>query len=213
METMIVDASDPSSAKEVSMWWVPGSRKGERPNTNKWIWSKLVPSQSSRRQTRSPASTAQVYVQENRRRRQSRLRSHSAATVSSYSICPIPSIRKKLAALNPPRNIPAWALPSTPSTAASSIGGFVHHQRLKPPTPIATRSICELGLDIRDESHPVPVAQLPRPVPPPEAPSTAIFCFKARTLRRSQSSASQEAPGKPRQEFIAYSYFIAGLRC
>jgi hypothetical protein len=40
---MIVDASDPSSAKEVSMWWVPGSRKGEEAEYNKWIWSKLVP--------------------------------------------------------------------------------------------------------------------------------------------------------------------------
>src|SRR5579883_3253493 len=40
---MIVDMSDPTNVKEVSMWWVPGSRKGEEAEYNKWVWSKLVP--------------------------------------------------------------------------------------------------------------------------------------------------------------------------
>jgi hypothetical protein len=66
-------------------------------------------------------------------------------------------------------------------------------------------------IDIRDEEHPVPVAQLPRPVPPPEAPYRD-FCFK-RGRFGAHNPPHLKAPGKPRQEFIAYSYFIAGLRC
>jgi hypothetical protein len=66
-------------------------------------------------------------------------------------------------------------------------------------------------IDIRDEEHPVAVAQLPRPVPPPEAPYRD-FCFK-RGRFGAHNPPHLKAPGKPRQEFIAYSYFIAGLRC
>ena len=59
---MIVDASDPSSAKEVSMWWVPGSRKGEEAEYNKWIWSKLVPPKVVADQTPFAGLHGPVYV-------------------------------------------------------------------------------------------------------------------------------------------------------
>ena len=59
---MIVDASDPSSAKEVSMWWVPGSRKGEEAEYNKWMWSKLVPPQVIADQTPFAGLHGPVYV-------------------------------------------------------------------------------------------------------------------------------------------------------
>jgi hypothetical protein len=48
---MIVDATDPSNVSQVSMWWVPGSRKGEEAEYNKWIWSKLVPPKVAKDQT------------------------------------------------------------------------------------------------------------------------------------------------------------------
>ena len=59
---MIVDASDPASAKEVSMWWVPGSRKGEEAEYNKWIWSKLVPPKVVADQTPFAGLHGPVYV-------------------------------------------------------------------------------------------------------------------------------------------------------
>src|SRR6516165_3095502 len=49
---MIVDVSDPANVKQVSMWWVPGSRKGEEAEYNKWIGSKLVPPRVVADQTR-----------------------------------------------------------------------------------------------------------------------------------------------------------------
>ena len=66
-------------------------------------------------------------------------------------------------------------------------------------------------IDIRDEEHPIAVAQLPRPVPPPDAPYKD-FCFK-RGRFGAHNPPHLKAPGKPRHDFIAYSYFIAGLRC
>jgi hypothetical protein len=66
-------------------------------------------------------------------------------------------------------------------------------------------------IDIRDEQHPVPVAQFPRPVPPPEAPYDD-FCFK-RGRFGAHNPPHLKAPGRPRQDFIVFSYFIAGLRC
>jgi len=59
---MIIDASDPTSAKEVSMWWVPGSRKGEEAEYNKWIWSKLVPPKVIADQTPFAGLHGPVYV-------------------------------------------------------------------------------------------------------------------------------------------------------
>ena len=66
-------------------------------------------------------------------------------------------------------------------------------------------------VDVRDERNPVPVSQLPRPVPPPEAPYSD-FCFK-RGRFGPHNPPHLKAPGKPRQDFIAYSYFVGGLRC
>ncbi len=59
---MIVDASDPSKVSEVSMWWVPGSRKGEEAEYNKWIWSKLVPPKVATDQTPFAGLHGPVYV-------------------------------------------------------------------------------------------------------------------------------------------------------
>src|SRR6202521_5416159 len=59
---MIVDASDPGNAKEVSMWWVPGSRKGEEAEYNKWMWSKLVPPKVVADQTPFAGLHGPVYV-------------------------------------------------------------------------------------------------------------------------------------------------------
>ncbi|HZC66330.1 MAG TPA: hypothetical protein VE545_07135, partial [Candidatus Dormibacteraeota bacterium] len=59
---MIIDASDPASAKQVSMWWVPGSRKGEEAEYNNWIWSKLVPPKVVADQTPFAGLHGPVYV-------------------------------------------------------------------------------------------------------------------------------------------------------
>jgi hypothetical protein len=118
---MIIDASDPSSAKEVSMWWVPGSRKGEEAEYNKWIWSKLV-----------PATVAMARL---------------AAMDSSSSIFPIRRTRKKSGDLSLPRNIPEWASRSIPFIAGFwNAASFSPTAKLQIPTAI--KFICQTGSSI-----------------------------------------------------------------
>src|SRR2546430_2410443 len=68
----------------------------------------------------------------------------SAAMASSFSTSPIPRIKEKLGASNRLRSTPAWALPfirfiAVFSSAASSF------RMAKPPTPTATKFICQTG--------------------------------------------------------------------
>ena len=131
-------------------------------------------------------------------------------TASSSWIFPTQHIKRRSDVLSPLRNIPEWVSPSTRFTVASwsadsSPQRRNYQLRLQPDLSP------QLGGRYRDEEHPVPVAQLPRPVPPPEAPYRD-FCFK-RGRFGAHNPPHLKAPGKPRQEFIAYSYFIAGLRC
>ena len=59
---MIVDISDPTNVKEVSMWWVPGSRKGREAEYNKWVWLKVVPPKVIADQTPFAGLHGPVYV-------------------------------------------------------------------------------------------------------------------------------------------------------
>src|SRR5208337_2153655 len=141
---MIVDASDPASAKEVSMWWVPGSRKGEEAEYNKWIWSKLVRQRLWRIRLRSRVCTAPCMFPRNWKTAEIAATAPLAATASSFSISLTPRIRKRSAALNLRRNIPAWASLSTPSIAESSTADS-SSPTVKLRTPTAIKSICRTG--------------------------------------------------------------------
>ena len=209
---MIVDASDPTNAKEVSMWWVPGSRKGEEAEYNKWVWSKLVPPKVVADQTPFAGLHGPVYVP--KKLEDGGNRGYGAFGCNGFSILDLsdPSApkgnRQDLSRL---RNIPEWASRSTQFTAASSTADS-SSPMAKPQTPTATRSILpNWVVDIRDEETRSRSRSFRGPVPPPEAPYRD-FCFK-RGRFGAHNPPHLKAPGKPRQEFIAYSYFIAGLRC
>jgi hypothetical protein len=176
---MIVDASDPSNVSQVSMWWVPGSRKGEEAEYNKWIWSKLVPPKVAKDQTPFAGLHGPVYVP--KKLEDGGNRGYGAFGCNGFIYCGVLDR--------------GFVLTNGETTNSDCNQIFL-------PNWI---------IDIRDEEHPVPVAQLPRPVPPPEAPYRD-FCFK-RGRFGAHNPPHLKAPGKPRQDFIAYSYFIAGLRC
>ncbi len=184
---MIIDASDPSSAKEVSMWWVPGSRKGEEAEYNKWIWSKLVPPKVVADQTPFTGLHGPVYVP--KKLEAGGKRGYGAFGCNGFIILDL----------------------SDPFYCGILDRGFVITNGETTNSDCNQIYLPNWVVDIRDEEHPVPVAQLPRPVPPPEAPYRD-FCFK-RGRFGAHNPPHLKAPGKPRQEFIAYSYFIAGLRC
>jgi hypothetical protein len=66
-------------------------------------------------------------------------------------------------------------------------------------------------VDVRDPQHPIPIAQLPRPKAPDDAPYED-FCF-ARGRFGSHVPPALSAPGRPSQSLLPLSYFNAGIRC
>ena len=66
-------------------------------------------------------------------------------------------------------------------------------------------------IDVRDPRNPVPVAQLPRPLPPPDAPFDD-FCF-SRGRFSPHLPPHLSAPGKIASNFLPLTYFNAGIRC
>ena len=65
-------------------------------------------------------------------------------------------------------------------------------------------------LDVRDPTNPRPLAQLPVPKPPADAPYRD-FCDK-RGRFGPHNPPHLKAPGKPHPNFTAYSFFNAGLQ-
>jgi len=208
---MIVDASDPASAKEVSMWWVPGSRKGEEAEYNKWIWSKLVPPKVVADQTPFAGLHGPVYVP--KKLEDGGNRGYGAFGCNGFIILDLsdPLHQKEIGRFEPPAQYSGMGIAFHTIYCGILDRGFVITNGETTNSDCNQIYLPNWVIDIRDESHPVPVAQLPRPVPPPEAPYRD-FCFK-RGRFGAHNPPHLKAPGKPRQEFIAYSYFIAGLRC
>jgi len=66
-------------------------------------------------------------------------------------------------------------------------------------------------VDVSDPTNPRPISQLPRPVPPDEAPYRD-FCDK-RGRFGPHAPPAWNAPGKVHPNLTMYPYFIAGLQC
>jgi hypothetical protein len=208
---MIVDCSDPSSAKEVSMWWVPGSRKGEEAEYNKWIWSKLVPPKVIADQTPFAGLHGPVYVP--KKLEDGGKRGYGAFGCNGFIILDLsdPKHQREVGRFEPPAQYSGMGIAFHTIYCGIMDRGFVITNGETTNSDCNQIYLPNWVIDIRDEEHPVAVAQLPRPIPPPEAPYRD-FCFK-RGRFGAHNPPHLKAPGKPRQEFIAYSYFIAGLRC
>jgi hypothetical protein len=208
---MIIDASDPASAKEVSMWWIPGSRKGEEAEYRKWIWSKLVPPKVVADQTPFAGLHGPVYVP--KKLEDGGNRGYGAFGCNGFIILDLsdPTHQKEIGRFEPPAQYSGMGIAFHTIYCGLLDRGFVITNGETTNSDCNQIYLPNWVIDIRDEEHPVPVAQLPRPVPPPEAPYSD-FCFK-RGRFGAHNPPHLKAPGKPRQEFIAYSYFIAGLRC
>ena len=208
---MIVDVSDPTNAKEVSMWWVPGSRKGEEEEYNKWVWSKLVPPKVVADQTPFAGLHGPVYVP--KKLEDGGNRGYGAFGCNGFRILDLsdPHHQKEIGKFEPPPQYAGMGIAFHTIYCGILERGFVLTNGETTNSDCNQIYLPNWVVDIRDETNPVPVAQLPRPVPPPEAPYRD-FCFK-RGRFGAHNPPHLKAPGKPRQEFIAYSYFIAGLRC
>jgi hypothetical protein len=193
------------------MWWVPGSRKGEEAEYNKWIWSKLVPPKVVADQTPFAGLHGPVYVP--KKLEDGGNRGYGAFGCNGFIILDLsdPTHQKEIGRFEPPPQYSGMGIAFHTIYCGILERGFVLTNGETTNSDCNQIYLPNWVIDIRDEEHPVPVAQLPRPVPPPGAPYRD-FCFK-RGRFGAHNPPHLKAPGKPRQEFIAYSYFIAGLRC
>ena len=208
---MIVDVSDPVNPKEVSMWWVPGSRKGEEAEYEKWIWSKYVPPKVVADQTPFAGLHGPVYVP--KKIEDGGTRGYGAWGCFGLIIHDLtdPKNQKKIGGFEPPPQYGAGGIAFHTIWCGMLERGFVI------ANGETTNSDCNQiflpiwVIDIRDETRPVPVAQFPQPIPPADAPYRD-FCFK-RGRFGAHNPPHSKAPGKIAGGFIPYAYFDAGLRC
>jgi hypothetical protein len=208
---MIVDVSDPSNPKEVSMWWVPGSRKGEETEYEKWVWSKLVPPKVAPDQTPFAGLHGPVYVPT--KLEDGGQRGYGAFGCNGLRILDLsdPKHQKQIGQFEPPPQYGGMGIAFHTIWCGMLERGFVF------ANGETTNSDCNQiylpiwVIDIRDETQPVPVAQFPRPIPPSNAPYRD-FCFK-RGRFGAHNPPHLKAPGKISPSFITYAYFDAGLRC
>lgn len=208
---MIVDCSDPLNVKQISHWWVPGSRKGEEAEYEKWAISKLVPPNVAPDQTPVAGLHGPVYVP--RKIEDGGTRGYGSFGSNGMRILDVsdPAHQKEVGKFEPPPQYAGMGFGFHTIYCGILDRGFVltNGENQNPDCNMIFLPIWVV--DIRDERNPVPVAQLPRPVPPPEAPYSD-FCFK-RGRFGAHNPPHLKAPGKPHPDFIAYSYFNAGLRC
>jgi hypothetical protein len=206
---MIVDMSDPSSPKEVSMWWVPGSRKGEEAEYEKWQWTKLKYPEKD--QTPFVGLHGPVYVP--KRVEEGGNRGYGAWGCFGLIILDLSDVKhqKEIGRFEPPPQYAAGGIAFHTIWCGGLEKGFVFANG-ETTNPDCNQIYLPIWvIDIRDEQRPTPVAQFPRPAPPPEAPYRD-FCFK-RGRFGAHNPPHLKAPGAISPNFIAYSYFNAGIRC
>jgi hypothetical protein len=208
---MIVDVSDPTNPKEVSMWWIPGSRRGEEAQYAEWMWSKMVPPAVAPDQTPFAGLHGPVYVP--KRLEDGGNRGYGAFGCNGLRILDLadPKNQKEVGKFEPPPQYSRTGVAFHTIYCGFLDRGFVTANGETLNADCNQIFLPIWMIDIRDEQHPVPVAQFPRPVPPPDAPYDD-FCFK-RGRFGAHNPPHLKAPGRPRQDFMAFSYFIAGLRC
>ena len=209
---MVVDCSDPSNAKEVSFFRGCRARaRARKPSmTNgsgrSWFLPRLRAIRRPLRVCTAPYMSPKSWKTE-----APVATEHSGATASSFSTFPIQPIKRKSADSSRRRSTPGMAIAFHTIYCGVMDRGFVITNGETTNSDCNQIFLPNWVVDIRDEQQPLSVAQFPRPVPPPNAPYDD-FCFK-RGRFGTHNPPHLKAPGKPRQDFIAHSYFIGGLRC
>ena len=231
---MIVDVSDPSKITEVSRYWVPGQRAGvagEVEHLKKW---KFLQGRGVEKIPDHPLSIDEATAVFQQLRfpldRMPYTMSHLPMCVpkriedggkmgySTWSAFGF--MTHDLSDIKNPRLIgrfdptPAYGLDGIPfhSMYLGMLDRGIIVTNSEPLNPDCNESwLPNWVIDVRDPRNPVPIAQLPRPKPPADAPYSD-FCF-ARGRFGAHISPSHNAPGRMSSTFMALSFFNAGIRC
>lgn len=204
---MIVDVSDPANIKEVSRWWVPGQKFGEEEEYKKY------PFAGDRSSWTSNHGGAVVPR-----------RVEDGGTIGYTGFGHFGMFVLDLTDITKPRAIGRF------NHELEAMGGIPHHtvcpvvadaahprlQNLLISVFESLESDCREPwhashiINIADPRNPRSVGLFPRPMPPEEAPYADFCCARGRFS--SHNINAWIAPGVAKPNFVALTYFNAGLR-
>jgi hypothetical protein len=201
---MIVDVSDPAQPRQVAMWWVPGQRLGEEAEYKQW------------REYGDKSSFTSVHGAMIVPKKVEDGGKFGYSAYGSFGM-----LIHDLSDIKNPRLIgrflPEYKYTRSTSIAVHTVDAARLDRGIVITNPEALNPDCNEPyvpswvVDVRDPVKPKAIAQLPVPVPPPNAPYKN-FCDK-RGRFGTHNPPHVKAPGKPDPNFTCYSYFNAGLQC
>jgi len=204
---MIVDVSDPAKIQEVSRWWVPGQRLGEEEEYRKWPFAG---DQSSWTGNHGAATVPK--------------RVEDGGTVGYCGMGAFGMYVLDLTDIRKPKvfgrvSHELEALGGIPFHTCYPVIADAAHPRLQNLVIGIFESLeadcrepfhTSYVVDVKDKRNPKIIGLFPRPAAPPDAPY-ADFC-QARGRFSSHNMQAWLAPGVMRPDFVAVTYFNAGLR-
>ena len=202
---MIVDMSDPANVKEVSKWWVPGQRLGEEAEYKKYRFANDHTSWTSNHGAITVPKRVEdggnigfggwgafgMYALDLTDIKHPKPFGHVQYEFDTFGTIPFHTC---LPVLNE-RSQPTGYLACTHESLEADCRENYH-------TPYM--------VDVRDPKNPKIVGLFPRPAAPPDAPYSD-FCF-ARGRFGSHNTQCLIQPGTPRPNFMAMTWFNAGVR-
>lgn len=229
---MVVDMSDPYAVREVSRWWVPGQRLDEVAALKKWrvlkgradslpdTFASLEDAVAAFSRLegfpgldRMPYTSLHGPVSVPTRLEDGGRLGYGSWAALGFLIHDLSDVTKPelISKFDPTPTFGSDGIPMHTIWLGPLQRGFV----VTIPEPINGDGreswLPTWVVDVRDPTNPVPIAQLPRPRPPSNAP------FADFTLARGRFGPHMaphlRAPGRIKESFLALSYFNAGVRC
>jgi hypothetical protein len=204
---MIVDMTDPAAVKEVSRWWVPGQRLEEEEEYKKYIFAGDRTSWTGNH----GALTVPKRVEDGGTVGYGGFGAFGMYVMDLSDITKPKPFGKLQYEFNAFGTIPYHTVLPIISDAAHP-----HLQNLLVCTHEALEADCRevyhtpYVIDVKDPHNPKIIGFFPRPQPPSDAPYTD-FCF-ARGRFGSHNTQCLVQPGAPKPNFVAMSWFNAGIR-
>jgi len=204
---IIVDMTDPAKIKEVSRWWVPGQRLGEEDEYRKYPFAGDEAAWTSIH----GAPIVPVRIEDGGSVGYSGW-GHFGMFIHDFGDITRPKVIGRI-------RHPAEGIGGIPFHSVYPIhadASSPRHQNLVIGVPETVEPDCREAfhtpyvIDASDRSNPKIIGFFPRPAPHADAPY-ADFC-QARGRFGSHNIQSWVAPGRARPDFVALSYFNAGIR-
>jgi hypothetical protein len=204
---MIVDVSDPAHIKEVSRWWVPGQRKGEEEQYKKWPFAGDQAAWTSNH----GAATVPKRVEDGGNVGYAGFGSFGMYVLDLTDITKPKVFGRAAHPLEGMGGIPYHGI--YPLVADAS------HPRLQNLVVAVFEGLeadcrepfhTSYVINVKDPRNPKIIGLFPRPIPPKDAPYLDFCCARGRFS--SHNAQPWAAPGVMKPNFVALTYFNAGIR-